>query len=161
MFSSRDPIYDDTEIAQFFGWKPHTVVDRRQQYDLRGFDELKEKIQGKNKVKLETFDIVKQERDNYEKMSKELLDLKKENKYYKDEIENLSKQQSELKETIEASVLQLLSDKGYKIVPLGKHESVKPGIPRLNIKMSKQDADKPGMQNVTAKQLLSRPDKKE
>ena len=63
MFSSRNPIYDDTEIGQFFGWKPHTVVDRRQQYDLRGFDDLKEKIQGKNKVKLDTFDIVKQERD--------------------------------------------------------------------------------------------------
>lgn len=84
MFSSRDPIYDDTEIGQFFGWKPHTVVDRRQQYDLRTFDDLKEKIQGKNKVKLETFDIVKQERDNYEKMSKDFSDLKNENKELKE-----------------------------------------------------------------------------
>ncbi len=78
MFSNRDPIFDDTEIGKFFGWKPHTVVDRRQQYDLRDFDDLKEKIQGKNKVRLDTFDIVKQERDTLErKYRNEIRDLKK------------------------------------------------------------------------------------
>ena len=46
MFSSRDPIFDDTEIAQYFGWKSHTVVDRREQYDLSNFDDLKQKVQG-------------------------------------------------------------------------------------------------------------------
>jgi len=85
MFSSRNPVYDDTEIGQFFGWKPHTVVERRQQYDLRDFDDLKEKIQGKNKVKLDTFDIVKQERDTLERK-------------YRNEIGELQKELSELKD---------------------------------------------------------------
>jgi integrase len=70
MFSSRNPFFDDSEIAKFFGWKSHTVIDRRQQYDLRDFDDLKKKIQG-NIPRVETYDTIKQERDNLEKDLKE------------------------------------------------------------------------------------------
>ena len=36
--------YDDKEMGMLFGWKPHTVIDRRNEYDLRGLDDLKSKI---------------------------------------------------------------------------------------------------------------------
>lgn len=36
--------YDDKEMGMLFGWKPHTVIERRGEYDLRGMDELKAKI---------------------------------------------------------------------------------------------------------------------
>jgi SMC interacting uncharacterized protein involved in chromosome segregation len=48
------------------------VVLRRQQYDLRNFDDLKEKIHGKI-VHVETFDTIKQERDT---LKQELENLK-------------------------------------------------------------------------------------
>jgi integrase len=56
MFSSRTKdggiIYDDKEIGQYFGWKNHTVSDRRTQYDLRNFEDLKEKIRDTLKEEL-------------------------------------------------------------------------------------------------------------
>jgi integrase len=76
MFSARTKdggiIYDDTEMGQYFGWTPNMVVLRRQQYDLRNFDDLKEKIHGKI-VHVETFDTIKQERDT---LKQELENLK-------------------------------------------------------------------------------------
>ncbi len=80
MFSSRNPIYDDSEIAKYFGWKAHTISDRREQYDLRNFDDLKEKIQG-NIPKAETYDVIKHERDKYEKMASKYKSLESNNKH--------------------------------------------------------------------------------
>jgi integrase len=77
LFSSRDPIFDDTEIGQYMGWKPSTVIQRRQEYDLRGFDDLKEKIKGII-PKAENYDTIKAERDRLEaKHEKEITDQKK------------------------------------------------------------------------------------
>jgi integrase len=77
MFSARTKdggiIYDDKEIAQYFGWKPHTVSQRRQQYDLRNFEDLKEKIHRKVKS-VETLETVTAERDT---LKEELHSLKK------------------------------------------------------------------------------------
>jgi integrase len=77
MFSSRTKdggiIYDDKEIGQYFGWKNHTVSDRRTQYDLRNFEDLKEKIHRKVKS-VETYDTVVAERDT---LKEELDSLKK------------------------------------------------------------------------------------
>ncbi|MBE3136627.1 MAG: tyrosine-type recombinase/integrase [Thermoplasmata archaeon] len=36
--------YDDKEMGMLFGWKPHTVIDRRNEYDLRGMEDLKLKV---------------------------------------------------------------------------------------------------------------------
>lgn len=75
-FSSRNPTYDDSEISKIFGWEPLMVAIRRRQYDLRNFDDLKNKIQGKIEP-VETYDIVKQERDTLiEKQKKEINILK-------------------------------------------------------------------------------------
>jgi integrase len=80
MFSSRTKdggiIYDDKEIGQYFGWKNHTVSDRRTQYDLRNFEDLKEKIHGKVKS-VETYDTVIAERDT---LKEELNSLRKQMK---------------------------------------------------------------------------------
>ena len=62
MFSSRNPTYDDSEIAKYFGWKPHTVVERREQYDLRTEKDLQKKVRGAQ-PKIQDFDTVKAERD--------------------------------------------------------------------------------------------------
>ncbi len=98
MFSSRNPTYDDTEIGKFFGWKPHTVIMRRQEYDLRDFDDLKNKIQG-NIQNGETFDIVKQERDTLiKKQAGQIQHLQEELKYMKIVLEKFA----EREESIEA-----------------------------------------------------------
>ncbi len=55
--------FDDTEMSQLFGWSPQTVVKRRQEYDLRGFDDLKVKIFAKS-GKVKSYDTVVKERDN-------------------------------------------------------------------------------------------------
>jgi integrase len=83
IFSSRDPIYDDAEIGKFFGWKSHTVIDRRQQYDLRNIEDLKDKVFGTITGKLETYDIIKQEKELLEqkheveinRLKKQVIDL--------------------------------------------------------------------------------------
>lgn len=80
MFSARSKdggiLYDDKEIGEFFGWKPHTVSDRRLQYDLRNYEDLKEKIQGKQKGEIETFDILKKEKETLiKKHDKEINEL--------------------------------------------------------------------------------------
>ncbi|MHA1968123.1 MAG: tyrosine-type recombinase/integrase [Candidatus Hodarchaeales archaeon] len=73
MFSSRNPVFDDTEIAKFFGWKPHTVSERRAQYDLRDFDDLKAKVQS-NVKSVETIETITAERDT---LKEELDSLRK------------------------------------------------------------------------------------
>ena len=88
LFSSRDPIYDDKEMGQLFGWKPHTVVDRREQYDLRNFEDLKTKIFDTTIGKLDTYDSIKHE--------KELLEQKHEK-----ELKKQQKEIDDLKETVE------------------------------------------------------------
>jgi len=50
--------WNDKEIGMIFGWNPETVVKRRQEYDLRGFEELKEKI-FESTPKTETFVTIK------------------------------------------------------------------------------------------------------
>jgi len=66
MFSARGKdggiLFDDTEMGKFFGWKPWTVAQRREQYDLRNFEDLKNKIQG-NIQPTETNELLRHERD--------------------------------------------------------------------------------------------------
>ena len=91
-FSSRDPIYDDSEIAKIFGWKPHTVVDRRLEYDLRDFDDLKAKIQG-NIKSVETYDTIKAERDIViNQQQEEINNLKEDLQHLSNIIQNLTGQ---------------------------------------------------------------------
>ena len=100
--------YDDKEMGQLFGWKPHTVIDRRQQYDLRGLEDLKKKIfqkaevyktrkelEEENKNFIENYDIKikeleqkheKQITDNNEKIDK----LKKENANLNKKIDQIN-----------------------------------------------------------------------
>ena len=69
--------YDDTMMAEFFGWEVETVADRRRQYDLRGHKELKDKIFAKVD-KPETIEEIKHQRDTkITEMEKELARQKK------------------------------------------------------------------------------------
>jgi integrase len=78
-------IYDDKEIGQLLGWKPHTVVKRRQEYDLRNTKDLKKKIFKSTGKSLETYDNLKKERDmlenQYQKkitdMEQDMYDMKR------------------------------------------------------------------------------------
>lgn len=68
--------WNDKEIGMIFGWNPETVVKRRQEYDLTGFEELKEKI-FESTPKIETFDSIKAERDRLKKKhDKEIAEQK-------------------------------------------------------------------------------------
>lgn len=102
IFSSRNPTYDDTEIGKFFGWKPHTVIDRRQQYDLRNIEDLKDKVFGTVTGKLETYDTIKQEKELLEqKHEQEINKLNKELDDYKVTMNDLMTQVSDLTKCVE------------------------------------------------------------
>lgn len=59
--------YSDTHLAMFFGWKPKTVVERRQEYDLTTKEDLNALVfDGKNDTPIETFDILKQQKKRLE-----------------------------------------------------------------------------------------------
>ena len=71
-------IFDDTEIAEYFGWESNTVVLRREEYDLRTSEDLKKKIFGLKPQSIETFDDLKREKEKLEKkQQKEIEVLKK------------------------------------------------------------------------------------
>ena len=89
MFSSRNPTYDDSEMAKYFGWKTWTVHERRNEYDLRTEKDLQDKIIGKT-AKIETYDIVKQERDSLidkqEKIINKLMNKINELESFREEV---------------------------------------------------------------------------
>ena len=101
MFSARTKdggiIYDDKEMGQYFGWKSHTVIKRRLQYDLRNYDDFKDKIFGNLTKPLETYDTLKQEKDMLENE-------------YKKKIADMEEQMHSMKETIRSSVLAEIKD---------------------------------------------------
>ena len=92
MFSARTKDggikYDDKQIGMFFGWTLATVAKRREEYDLRNFEDLKKTIFSDTEGKVLTYDVVKKQRDTViEKQQKEIADLKNELKK-KAEIDN-------------------------------------------------------------------------
>lgn len=92
MFNERSKdgglVYSDSHLALFFGWKPHTVVERRQQYDLTTQEDLKNLIFENNNSTIETYDIIKQQKERLE------------NEYQK-KMEKATKEIDELKDTVE------------------------------------------------------------
>ena len=54
--------YDNGKIAQFFGWQPKTVEDRRIDYDLSNIDDLKKIMWTKPEESI-SYDTLKKERD--------------------------------------------------------------------------------------------------
>lgn len=77
MFSARTKDggkkFDEGDMAKFFGWTPITVSQRRNEYDLRDFEDLKKLVQGNIKP-VETFDNIKAERDTLAKKQQEKID---------------------------------------------------------------------------------------
>lgn len=57
--------YDDTMMAQLFGWSLNTVAQRRQDYDLSNYEDLQEKVFGKSKLP-ETFDSLMEQKQKLE-----------------------------------------------------------------------------------------------
>ncbi len=89
MFGSRNPTFDDTEIGQYFGWKAHTVIQRREQYDLRGEEELQKKIRGIQPT-IDDYDTIKALKETLEKKhAKEIEDLKQKMQEILDRIPGL------------------------------------------------------------------------
>lgn len=85
MFNERSKdgglVYSDTHIAKFFGWKPATVTERRQEYDLTTQEDLKNLVFGHQPTTtpIETYDIIKAQKEMLEqKHEKEIDQLKKE-----------------------------------------------------------------------------------
>jgi hypothetical protein len=78
---------DDLMMAKYFGWEVETVAERRRQYDLRGYDELKKKM-FKTVEKPPSYKELEKQRDVLVKnLQKEISDLKNELKK-KTEIDN-------------------------------------------------------------------------
>jgi site-specific recombinase XerD len=84
LFNSSD--YDDGKIAQFMGWTPTTVAQRRIDYELSNIDDLR-KIVWKKPQKLIDYDTIKGDKD---KLTDE----------YKPKIKELKKQLREIKKEL-------------------------------------------------------------
>ncbi|UCB59535.1 MAG: tyrosine-type recombinase/integrase [Thermoplasmatales archaeon] len=75
-------IYTDTNMADHFGWKKQSVPQRRQEYDLTGYDDLQEKVFAKSQKPI-TFEKVKAE---YEQKLSKLEKIKEEREKDRDEL---------------------------------------------------------------------------
>lgn len=80
MFNLRSPdgglIYSDTHMSNFFGWKLKKVSERRQQYDLTDYDDLKQIVFAQNKTPIEDYDIIKSQHKHLnEKLNKKVTEL--------------------------------------------------------------------------------------
>jgi len=79
MFNQRSPdgglIFSDTHMARLFGWTLETVSQRRREYDLTTQEDLKKIIfNGNGGTTLQTYDVIKKEKENLESVYKEKLD---------------------------------------------------------------------------------------
>jgi len=99
MFNQRSKdgglIFDDDHIGSYMGWKPSTVSQRRQEYNLNGFEELKNLIRDFI-PKSETFDTIKQERDLLQKKQNEIDELKKTQEELKEQMKKFENYVSKL-----------------------------------------------------------------
>lgn len=98
--------YDDKEMGLLFGWRPHTVIDRRNEYDLRGLEDLKAKVFKKAEI-YKTREQLEEENNN--------------------KIENQQNQIDKLNNKLE-KILWILDEK-QKVIVNGK-EQIKPTILR-------------------------------
>lgn len=108
--------WNDKEIGMIFGWTPETVVNRRQEYDLTGFEDLKNKI-FEQTLKTESYDSIKRNRD--------LLLHQKEK-----QIEELQKQINKLNEGMESIT------KFFDGLPIEVHKDgaiIKKGVLRTEV----------------------------
>lgn len=81
--------FDDKEMGLLFGWKPHTVIDRRKEYDLRGLEDLKNKVFKKVEIYKTRDELVEENIKMEDKFEKEIEELKNEMKGLKEIIEIL------------------------------------------------------------------------
>ena len=89
MFGDTKRKFTDKEMAIHFGWKVKAVPERREQYDLTNYEDLKKKVFGEGK-KRESADAIKGQNEK----------LKKNNEKYENEIDDLKEQMEYMKETI-------------------------------------------------------------
>jgi len=94
--------YDDKEMGALFGWEPHTVIDRRNEYDLRDLDDLKAKIFNKAE-KYKTREELEEENkefvENYNvKIDRLKEEHKKEQEHQRNHINRMEAELHELKE---------------------------------------------------------------
>jgi len=89
--------YDDKEMGLLFGWKPHTVIDRRNEYDLRGLEDLKDKIFRKAEKYKTREELEEENKDFIENYN---VEIEKLNEKYQKEINELNQNMENLWEAI-------------------------------------------------------------
>ncbi len=96
-------IYTPKELGLFFGWTLQTVIQRMEEYDLSGQEELEATVFGQVPIKpVEDFDTLKNQKERLEDQ-------------YQKKIAEMEKQMASMEETIRASVIAEIKDmvKGY------------------------------------------------
>ncbi|MCX6663671.1 MAG: tyrosine-type recombinase/integrase [Euryarchaeota archaeon] len=73
----QDKNYNDGDIAKIMGWTPMTVAQRRVEYDLTDFDDLKKKVFAKPRLSISYDELDKQKKTMEQKHEKDIQDLKK------------------------------------------------------------------------------------
>jgi integrase len=69
-------IYTDKQMALFFGWELANVSIRRKQYDLSGYEDLKNTVFNQNPTPSDDYDIIKQENKILKQKNDEIDQLK-------------------------------------------------------------------------------------
>jgi len=111
--------YDDKEMGLLFGWKPHTVIDRRNQYDLRGLEDLKNKIfqkaeayKTREQLEEENRELVEEQKDMIEDLKEkvELLEKEIEKSAIKEKINDIIEEEK-LIEKIKKEIYEEMTGK--------------------------------------------------
>ena len=101
--------YDDKEMGLLFGWKPHTVIERRNEYDLRGLEDLKKQVVQKAEIYKTRKELEDENKDIIENQRKEIEELKKQLQNYRKEfLEKQIEDETKLEEKIKKEIREEL-----------------------------------------------------
>jgi len=95
-----DSKLNDKDIGKIFGWEPHTVIMRRQQYDLTNIDDLKAKYCKPSKSQPSYTQLRKMKYTTDKQQDIKLSKLKKENEHLRKEFKDLRAKQQAMAKSI-------------------------------------------------------------
>jgi integrase len=132
--------YDDKEMGLIFGWKPHTVIDRRQQYDLRGLDDLKNKIFQKADIYKTRKQLEEENEKIFKTQQEEINNLKIQLQEQQNSINQFNKLIEKMQGVdISSNSKEFLSDFVFTLADIDPNFDVKKDIKRKGLKQVKKE----------------------
>lgn len=101
-------IYSDKQLAMFFGWSLREVPNRRQEYDLTGFEELKETIFKQYKTPIESYDTIKKENQQMtENFTKKIGELERKLEISEDDKKFMQRDMKKMSESFKKEMFEI------------------------------------------------------